>query len=1804
MKKFLISACFVVAGVFGASAAIAAGNCKQSARTVSVGGTYNVSLVNEWDPTVGGYWDMGGYYFKFTLSKGQQCTVWITGGSASDMSLMVYSDWEDANAPMAFFEDAEFSDGTIKASFLYSDAWYDDDPNRGTFYIYISGDIGAGTKLFLANGIQAFTKEGEEGNPRRITFGTSTQSHSAALIDGMYFYSSWMEMGKKYRFLVRGNMGVSVYGSNVAVEADPAYSNRTDVTSVLIYPGQTEDYSICVSGAPSDQFSSYYYVYETRLPENHQWVELSPANNKSASVQPGRIVADADKYYDAVIDEGLCRIRLNAGERWVFQTSNAVERIEMRAYDRDGRILNTNTTMGNGTNDCRTAFQASYDGYYYVGVCDPKLGVLDDPTAANVTVFAKNSQEFNGPNDSDEYDPLDDTQEGASTIIAYPGVGTDSVAAVGKPHGPHVMSGGDWYDWYCFAGRGGVTYALRASFATEKITDVPLNGVVFKDVNGVRTKVEAIRGSLSPEEVATSSAPLTFTADGDAMYYVCVYAGTGGHEYPAYYMHAMCYAYTGDGKSIDIGLVKVNTKGAESKWAFSPNGYYYKNGAVVAVVANSDFLMGFAPMPGYSVHPPSLYTNAMAWVTGESEVMTEVTGVYTDVYDPKDDIYTGFERFSPEHAVRRESRTLWIDDPEDNFVFSAKDGVYYNFKIVDKRQSGEAGDAVISVYQATVEGLETPMLQGQSSYLKQKFPAGGYLLKVSHLNDVQRNNPSLRKDTAYDLEYNSVDAGMVKFVSETVSFSEGEPYAEIAVARSAAEGVIRLNWATEAGTAKPGSEYYPANGVLEWADGDWSTKTIRIRLIPDLVAKWETNKSFAVKIWPMAEDCWADDEYGAVIYGPSKINVTLVENDARKPGRVVVRNQPLKVVAGEPLHVVLGREGGVDGDVGVVVAGVSAGAIREEDFANVQTNIVWNAGDASDKAFDIATYVKGSIDEKTLKLLLGSLKTVFPGQYATLDNPELPETSVTATIGSELVRRSLQEVDAAMPAVAMSGMMGSWYGDAANPLRSEVIPAGGMVAFAFHVTEPGFLVVHPQLENADFGAGAKLEYMISGGTIKDGSDNERVVVAVPGDANVAFRATSPRTGAYVVFSDVDGTGLPCKWIPLSSITPVGPLHGSVVGPYPTSFSWNAPPNKGGEDLWYRVRASATSASTCTKIAGLTVEDTATTCVLPHIFVPNHQFWWTLDVACPKGGLDPVEADWISSPVVWTFMTTVDGAPATGVAASARDVNGTKVEDLLSAGKPVELVQGVRIDFNLAATNGVAATSAVRTAGQMPPGVYLSGLRLYGVPSVAGDYTVIFQVRNGNVGGVTMPISFHVAPMESAAGTFCGILREDGSALSAKAARIGTLVFTASESGVLSAKASINGSTYSFLSSGYLDVVDRDDSAAGQTMKLTTLMEGAAAAADGTPCKLELEVSIGKGALTNLVALGEVAGTAKVRVPGCLLGSDSDTVDYSCQLIRNNNDSAEFLNALKPFVGYYTAAMVPFGITAADGVPAGNGIAAITVDGAGSAKASLVMADRISASSGAFVGLKGDLSNPSACTLLIPMASISGEYSFGGLVEVKYGVTTVEGTEFPANFIDSLKSLEWNKDGSKATFSGKSFSMDIRPTGGWYDTVANLQRYYLDYDFMLDYDRVDVLPRAFDIPGYTYTVNTTPHDVEVRLDGNSMSVPSVQYSVVNSIVDFDRSVNPWDVKVNFSRGSGLVQGSALVVSDGIDRQTVLGTVSHFGVLLMNRDKNSPLDTDVLTAGFYQFPASNSWLMSLPFNIRAIKADRDWTEAEVP
>ena len=1792
MKKLI--AVLVVLGSVAAFGAAAKGNCQ--AKAVELKSSQTVKLVNEWDSEIG-FFDLGTYYYKVRLTKGYSYSIWMTGGNAANMDINIYTDPWDDNAPVASFMPESFQNGAILAEYLYADEWSEDDPNTGLFYIQVSGEIGDTANLYFSSGIQNFVREGEEGNPKRITFTDTAQTQSATLLEnGEYYFIASLEAGRKYRFRLNSGtaatpLSLDVSGADYWIEADPSAPHAP---IRLIYPGETADYIFAIVNtndtdvlAGGQSFNIAYYAYSTRLPADHDNVHpLEAASGYSVDVQPGREVADADRYYDAVIDESLCSIRVKAGERWVFQTEGAAMPLMMRAYDASGKTLNENRGMGNASLETRTAVAASYDGLYYVGVCDPSLDVVNLPTSGDVRVFAKRAEDFNGPNDYDAFDPTDDTQTGATLLVAYPGSASAFVTKVAKPNGPHVLSGGDWYDWYMLPGRKGVTYALKAAFSSLDTTDVLLNATVYKQTASARPRISTV-GSIRPDLTDSNTAPLTFVADEDAMYYVCVYAGTGGHDYPAHDIYAMAY-YEG----VDMGLFTVTTKGVDGTWSLSPSGFQYPSGVTVVTPAGRNFSVYFPEVAGFKAEKDSISLSVEQYIAGDSEEIATVEGVYTDKFDPTDDVYTGFAKIAPAQATGKAPRTLWTNDVADHFCFKAQEGLYYNFALVD-RSTGSAGDAAFSIHHVTGTSLDEPLVVNQTAYMKKRFDAGTYILKVAHENAADP------LDTAYTLAYNCVNVGTVQFSAKSYSVSEKSEYVDVMVTRTSNQGALRLNFATEAYTAKPGSEYYPTNGVLSWANGDAEAKVIRIRLIPDLREKWDATLYFGVNIWPMAEDSWADGEYGAVISGPSKVAVKLAESSAKAPGTITVKAAP-RAMAGDLLSVTLTRTGGSDGSVGVVVATVAGTAKRGTDFDSVQTNLVWEAGDTSDRTFTVQTHAVGSQAEKTLTLKIGSLKAVFPAQYGNLDDPaSISSANTTATITSEVVGRTLEDLmtEPSYAGIRAEVLAGDLYVDASGALRTSAVPADGRAVFRFGVTGPGLFVMEPRLEDVALGDEPDFKFQVSGGAVRDCWSGDRIVVAVPsGSRNVSFVARSASGTAYASLQPLE-TGLPFKWIPFSSVVSVDPPNGAVVDASLERVSWTEPVGRTGEEIWYRVRASAKGTDPSTFTAEFTNMTTDTSCAVPAgLLRAGRQFWWRVDYAyVGTSKPEPEESDWMEGPSVWTFKTLAAGAPATVPSDFAVDANGRLVKDLIAKGEPVELVQGTRVDFSIAVSGGGAVSSAAVASGSLPPGTKLTAAgRLYGVPREAGDFRALVQAN----GGTTLTLDFHVAPIGSAAGSFCAVLREDGTAAAAFS-RIGALSFSATEAGALSAKAKVGGAMHAFASSGYEAVLDRDDDALGQTMQLSATMYEVVTVG-GIPCSNILEVTVGNGSVTNLVALGQLSGRARLTL-NVDDGGVPREVAYTCELVRRNADSSAFVDAMSAFSGYYTASIVPHGAMASAGLPCGNGPMAFTVSADGAVKVSGVLPDGISFSSSAYCALRGDLSDVSDMRLIVPIVSVTSPNAFGGLLEIRHGEVDVDGETVPASYVDSYAELEWNKSGGM--FDGSDFSLSANPVGGWYDTVVNLQRYYLNRDFSVEAEPVVGIPAGMLPSGYTYTVDTVPHGVEAMLAGDVLKVAERKIVKDGSRVDFGSSVNAWNVTLNFARGSGLVRGTATVVSDG-DKQVMLGTVNHCGVLLMNRDARAPLDEDVWTAGFFLFPAGNGWKHSLPFNIRSTTVDRDWSEVELP
>ena len=1794
--KYLVSlAAFVVVS---ATFAENGGNCERNAKPLK--SSQSVTLVAEYDPEEGDPeyrydYDSGVAYYKINLAKGSECTVWIEGGDVADLYLDVGVSWDDENTYATFDATEEFSGGKIQAAYLHSDGWDEDDPPTATFYVCISGDVGQSTTLYYTSGIRTFTVTGEEDSPKSITIKDSVQSVSSKMVteDGGYWFKVSLQPGRQYVFYTEKgtldkplDIGFDDF-ERLEVIQDEAYGiadvgdGKSQNVNAKYFVTATEkaSYKFEVVGTDvGDSFTLKYSSLPIRKPADHPFVEMTSENVYTVAVVPGRLVATRE-WYDPVADETLSRIYLKKGERWAFRTSGSTQAIKMDIYNADGKVLVTNETLGNASLDCGVALSVPESGYYYVGVYDPLLEIGDETPFDVVTLTAVNCAEV-AP--ADDYDPTDDVVAGATLVTAASGRTTSDIVATSsafKSSG-HRLDVGDWYDTFAVACRKGYHYRVRAVYDGEKSTDLSLAAKVFTVASGKETAVKS-SGVLMPTSDIDSD--FEFTGSDNALHYLRISVADGlGLDFPSYSIMVM--AFKADDS--DLGVLQVRTKGAEGKWYLGSEKKYYPNGAAVNVVGSQSIT--FSSVNGFAT-PAVIKTNVVAGAS-----VTVVTGIYNDSYDryqitknkkkvwvSDDDASGAVALATTGGKVVSAPRTLWTTDSRDLFTFKAPAGVFYNFELADTTLDG-VGDAVYTIEKDGVVVIG-PTTEKQA---KRVFDAGDYTVRVTHSNDAAR------VDSSYRLDYSTFNVGTIKFAAATYSAKESDEFVTLKLQRTAKEGVVRVRWATQQGTnevaalnAMPGEEYYATNGVITWASGDKTDKKIKVRLIPDMVATVESNKSFTVCLSGMDPDDLADDEYPAQI-SRSVATVTLGEVTKKNAGTVTataygfdetpfanVKKPVMTVTAGDSADLVLSRSGYTAlTKVALKVTAVADKkkykdtAVKGVDFEEFSDIIEWREGDEDDQIVSIPTISRG--DYTLSRQFTVTLTPVTTGAYKGWDKPKLTSSTVTVKISNETAVQSFSNYAKEMKSSGVSATAkGTWFKDSNGDLVSAEASSASVT---FQVTGPGLLVVNPSVSGCGvltckIGSNAPFEW--------DGGEFGRIVPMTKKkdkvtSTPVVFSFKDEESTGAVTFESYED-GMPFKWIPFKEIVPVEPVAKSAVQSSMSCLSWTD--QLKDEGMYYRVRFG-TDKNPKMVLTNLTEE---TSCQIPAgTLVPSKTWYWTIDYARIAEWVEmsdePSKIQWTPGPTVWTFTTVAEGATSTLVAGD--DAFGNDYNELLANNEPIQLVQGVKADFEIGPETGNSSKSRV-LAGELPPGLKLNGAAgkgtVTGVPTKAGEYTVVLQTALGTekkpAWASSLTLRFVVNPIGTAVGSFRGTLIEDGSALELGAQSVGNLSFTTSTAGKLTAKATIAGKSYSFTGTGFDEVLEYDEGAEGVDKSLEavlTLVQKTTNGKSGSAKKVtgvytnELTVVMPDGALDNLQALSETKASVKLHmyVPNANATEVTET-DYICDLYRDNKSVPEYKTLLAPYVGYYTAALVAKGVSTESGVPAGHGYLTLKVDSVGKVTVSGRLADGKEVSGSTVGTLSGDYcGDPQDCELLVPVYFGSTSYGFGGVLVLCYDSDALG----PTTVFRNVDSLVWNKDGSSATEDGEGFRLDVVPAGGWYNTVVNLQRYYLNEDFLLD-------------------------GIDVTLYGDTVRLASKKGETVK------------DLTYSIKRTTGLVSGTL----------TYSGTkkIKHYGVLPFVRDSASPLDDDIWTAGFFLHKVTKSWSESIPFDIRATDVDRDWSEIEL-
>ena len=464
------------------------------------------------------------------------------------------------------------------------------------------------------------------------------------------------------------------------------------------------------------------------------------------------------------------------------------------------------------------------------------------------------------------------------------------------------------------------------------------------------------------------------------------------------------------------------------------------------------------------------------------------------------------------------------------------------------------------------------------------------------------------------------------------------------------------------------------------------------------------------------------------------------------------------------------------------------------------------------------------------------------------------------------------------------------------------------------------------------------------------------------------------------------------------------------------------------------------------------------------------------------------------------------------------------------------------------------------------------------------------------------------PLES--GTFYGVLSEDGCALTNGLPALASVTLTAGAKApyALSAKVAIAGKTYTFSAKGW-----DEESEDGVKTKTFEMAQKTA----GVTYINTLSVTVSEGVTTDGSAWLGAGGSVELvmNVPDSNSKGVQEEIRYTGEIFRNNAKIQDYLAAVTNFTGYYTVALVPDGVTVADGIPAGNGYITLTVDNKGTVKVAGMLADGTTkpSVSVAACGLVEDETSANGYSLYVPVFFAKSPACFGGMLRL---YAAEDGTVL----VDSSVPLVWNNDNAKLTYSGEDgYRISLQPAGGWYDTVVNLYAYYLTRDFSVSTEDsssffAEALTANSATKDYSYSGAAQPDGFAVSLSSTAFSTENKKLVKSGSVYDFEASANPCNVQVKLARATGIVSGSFSLWSESEDgsKQKEITGLKHYGVVVMNREEAVLLPDDVVSAGFCTQTVkvsdvnpttgkttTRSWTGSLPFNILGVeRGEPDW------
>ena len=1205
----------------------------------------------------------------------------------------------------------------------------------------------------------------------------------------------------------------------------------------------------------------------------------------------------------------------------------------------------------------------------------------------------------------------------------------------------------------------------------------------------------------------------------------------------------------------------------------------------------------------------------------------------SDSADPKDDVATGATSLTFKNTEQVVTgRTLCGTDVADWYKFSAKAGTYYTIELAEGAKDGVS----LAVYVGNARGVlevdedgepvDEAVLTDASEVVFAPDAAATYYVCVMR-DDVDEDS-----ETAYSLAYLSTNVGQVQlngsvvrgtdYMASSVRSTAGS--ISLRVKRTAKEGRVRVRYTTKADTAIAGEDYVATVGELEWADGDNKDKTITIPIIPELNNLYRGNRTFYFELLPIEEEL-AEDEWPASLGTPSRALVTIQDANKAAPGKIsfvaaddvsfATPTRPTATLyAGSDLRLTLSRTDGSDGVVGVLVQTTASSAKAGTDFEAVSETIYWDEDDTDDKEVSITALDQEDYTaDKTFTVKMTALSA------------SKTETNVTqrATLGASSVTVTLRNDDVKMSSAEYTKSLGSkplvnvrpgsgvaWYIDQMGDLTTAEIAAGKKADITLTVTGPGKFECEPYLDGD-----ASVKVTIGRQAYTNLDEVPMPLYLGKGSQTLRLEVTADKDGDGAMFSfasDIDD-GEIFKWTPLALPTCVYPVNSKGVVSLDSDVALMWDDDNDSDEIAYNIWYGTDQRALTNKVEGL--EDLELL-VDKGILEANKTYYWRVDSCFGEKIGDELAGEFVEKLVntnsVWSFKT-VEAAPTTEIAIETIDEDGQTITTVYSSAAQdevdvIDLQQGVKATFALGTSSEETSVSYSLAGGKLPDGLKIDTKTgtLTGVPTKAGEYTATLQVKAGKTTGATLTLAFDVEDAGIAVGSFTGLaeLVDEDENESKPQESIASVTLTTTAAGSLTAKAIVAGTTYSFRATGF-------DASTNEFYAIANF---------------EATAKFGKETVTNTLSVVVPYGDITNNWADChgycpqsefemlIHAANADrttctTNHYEGTLLRDSMKVPFVASAAAKYVGYYTVSLPCDAAGDESNAPQGASYITATVDARGSVRVAGQLADGTSISSSSTIGFLPELDedfdvtsifdedssweDETWCTsAVIPVFYSRNKTSFGGWLFLTYD------EENDTIYADQEMTFYWNEGDATKTYDGEEgYSLELTPTGGWFDKTMQLYTYYLNQDVSVysDLDGFTVPEEAYPA-GYDSCVcdfGTSP--VTVSFAQNKMSVAKrtlVKQEDSRTLNDFEASTNACNVSLSFTRATGIFSGSFGLWFEGEDKngntiQRELSGLRYQGVLTPVKDPASFNET---------YPGMGYVLV--PTKITADKKTRTW------